>query len=88
MSMLLYSAVTLNSTKMAGNKFLNYFGLAIIELPGGWIAGKLVETTGRRWTQAGFFVMCTLCCLVCATAVSLAFEGSTIIVFIAAIGIK
>lgn len=86
MNMLLYYGVTLNTTKMAGNKFINYFVLALIELPGGWFAGKLVETTGRRWTQAGFFLMCTLSCLICAVAVS--YPNSAIVVIVAALGIK
>lgn len=84
--MLLYYGVTLNTTKMAGNKFINYFILALIELPGGWLAGKLAETTGRRWTQGGFFLLCTLSCLVCAIAV--AYPGSGAIVIIGALGIK
>jgi len=46
MNALLYYGVTLNTTHMAGNTFINYFLLSIIELPGGWLAGKLVETTG------------------------------------------
>lgn len=86
MNSILYFGVTLNTTKMAGNKFINYFLLSIIEFPGGWLAGKLVETTGRRWTQAGFFLLSGACCLVCAVAAPI--PNSTIIVIIAALGIK
>ncbi|CAL8092584.1 unnamed protein product [Orchesella dallaii] len=86
MNALLYYGVTLNSTHMAGNTFVNYFLLSIIELPGGWLAGKLVETTGRRWTQAAFFLLCTLSCLLCAVAV--AYPNSSVIVIIGALGIK
>lgn len=84
--MLLYYGVTLNTTHMAGNKFINYFILALIELPGGWLAGKLVEITGRRWTQAGFFLLCTTSCLICAVAVM--YPNSTYVVIVAALGIK
>jgi len=86
MNTLLYYGLTLNTTHMAGNKFLNYFFLSIIELPGGWLAGKLVEKTGRRWTQAAFFLLCTLSCLICAVAVAI--PGNDTIVIIGALGIK
>lgn len=71
---------------MAGNKFLNYFFLSIIELPGGWLAGKLVEKTGRRWTQTAFFLLCTVSCLICAIAVT--YPGRATVVIIGALGIK
>lgn len=86
MNGILYYGLTLNTTKMAGNMFLNYFLLSVIELPGGWLAGKLAEKTGRRWTQAGFFLMCTLSALVCAVAV--VFTGMEAVVIIGALGIK
>lgn len=86
MDNVLYYSVTLSSTKMAGNKFFNYFLLALMDLPGGWVAGKLVEITGRRWTQTGFFLMCVLSCIVCAVAVT--FQNSMIVVIIASLGIK
>ena len=41
---------------MAGNILLNGCILAVIEVPAGWLGGFLVDRTGRRWTQVGFFL--------------------------------
>lgn len=48
MNGLLYYGIILNTTNVAGNKFMNYFLLSVIELPSGYLAGRLVEITGRR----------------------------------------
>ncbi|XP_035700484.1 carcinine transporter isoform X1 [Folsomia candida] len=86
MNNLLYNGVTLNTTSMDGNKFLNYFLLSIIELPSGYLAGVLVEKTGRRWTQVGFFLMCVISCAICAVAVVQ--TGAEYVVIAGALGIK
>ncbi|CAG7837135.1 unnamed protein product [Allacma fusca] len=57
---LIYYGLTLNTTSMSGNEFFNYFILSTIELPAGWLAGVLVNKSGRRWTQAAFFVISAL----------------------------
>ena len=85
---LLYYGVTLNSTSMTAMKFLNYFLLSIIELPSGYLAGVLLEKTGRRWTQAGFFLVCVLSCFVCAIFVGRPNTDTKIVVVVAAMGIK
>ena len=84
--MLLYYGVTLNTTEMAGNQFLNYFLLSVVELPSGMIAGKLANKTGRRWTQAVFFFFCSSSCLVCALAVN--YPDLSWVVIAGALGIK
>ncbi|CAG7726486.1 unnamed protein product [Allacma fusca] len=57
---LIYSGLTLNTTSMSGNQFLNYFYLGIVELPAGWLGGFVAEKFGRRWTQALFFLLCSI----------------------------
>lgn len=86
MNCLLYYGITLNTTSMEGNKFVNYFLLSIIELPSGYLAGVLVEKTGRRWTQAAFFLMCAISCVICAVAVVQ--TGVDYLVIVGALGIK
>ena len=53
---MLYYAITLNADNMAGYIFLNFFVWGIVEVPAGWLGGFLVDRTGRRWTQVGFFL--------------------------------
>jgi len=84
--MMLYYGITLKTTSMAGNRFLNYFLLSLIELPSGYLAGVLVEKTGRRWTQAGFFLLCVLSCFTCAVAVLQ--PDFSVLVIVGALGIK
>lgn len=75
---------------MAGNKFLNYFLLSLIELPSGYLAGVLVEKTGRRWTQAAFFFLSIIGCGICAVSFAEIFGETTrfLLVIIGALAIK
>jgi OCT family organic cation transporter-like MFS transporter 4/5 len=70
MNGLLYYAITLNADNMAGNIFLNFFILAIIEVPAGWLGGYLVDRTGRRWTQVAFFLSAVAAFVVAAAVVN------------------
>jgi cyanate permease len=67
---------------MAGNEFLNFFILSIIELPTGFLGGYLVERTGRRWTQVVFFTFCMLGFTIAAVGV---FLSSAILIIIAVV---
>ncbi|CAG7817265.1 unnamed protein product, partial [Allacma fusca] len=53
----MYGGLLLNVTNMAGNEFLNYFLLAIIELPVGYVAAYLANRFGRRWTKTFLFLL-------------------------------
>ncbi|OXA38895.1 Organic cation transporter 1 [Folsomia candida] len=86
MNGLLYYGIILNTTNVAGNKFMNYFLLSVIELPSGYLAGRLVEITGRRWTQVGFFSVSLVSCSLCAIASF--YMDSTYLVILGALGIK
>ncbi|CAG7837136.1 unnamed protein product [Allacma fusca] len=66
---LIYYGLTLNTTSMSGNQFFNYFLLGIVELPAGWLGGVLVNKSGRRWTQAFFFILCALGFVIAAISV-------------------
>ena len=65
-AIVIYYGVTLNLTNIGGNIYFNFFILAIMELPG-YIAGRyLMDTTGRRFSTAGFLVLCGVACIVSA----------------------
>lgn len=70
MNALIYYVVTINASNMSGNQFLNFFYLAIIEVPAGCLGGYLVDKTGRRWTQVVFFLFCMIAFLVASVGVS------------------
>ncbi|CAN7982282.1 unnamed protein product, partial [Ixodes pacificus] len=63
-----YYGLHINVTNMAGNEFLNFFLLAIIELPSYAVAWWAMERLGRRWSNVGFQLIvsgsCFASCLV------------------------
>ncbi|ODM93566.1 Organic cation transporter 1 [Orchesella cincta] len=63
MNVLVYYGITLNTTNMPGNQFVNFFLLSIIELPSGWAGGVLADKLGRRWVQVVFFLVCMISCV-------------------------
>lgn len=69
-SIIIYNGLAFNTTKMAGNHFLNFFILALIEFPAGlvgWLG--LMDKTGRRWTQAVLLILCAFTFAVAGFAV-------------------
>ncbi|OXA51603.1 organic cation transporter 1 [Folsomia candida] len=68
-NIVVYYGITLNTTQMSGNQFVNFFMLSIIELPSGMCGAYLVDRVGRRWTQVIFFCGCTLACAASAAIV-------------------
>jgi OCT family organic cation transporter-like MFS transporter 4/5 len=71
MNSVIYYAITLNASNLSGNQFLNFFILAIIELPAGYLGSVLVDRAGRRWTQVAFFILCTATSFVAGVAITL-----------------
>ncbi|KAG8230554.1 hypothetical protein J437_LFUL010155 [Ladona fulva] len=59
---LAYYSLMLNVSNMTGNPFLNYFYQSVVELPGYTLATWCADRIGRRWTQAGFFVLLFATC--------------------------
>jgi OCT family organic cation transporter-like MFS transporter 4/5 len=54
-----YAGLHYNATNLSGNEFLNFFLLAIVEVPSLFVGWYLMETKfGRRWTN-------TLCLMGC-----------------------
>ncbi|XP_063222838.1 organic cation/carnitine transporter 2-like [Bacillus rossius redtenbacheri] len=57
---LMYYILTTNVTNISGNPFTNFFWQSLVELPGCVLGRILSEKLGRRWTQAGVFVVATV----------------------------
>lgn len=69
MNAVIYYAITLNASNLSGNQFLNFFILAMIEVPGGYFGSVLCDKVGRRWTQVAVFVLCLASSLLAGVAV-------------------
>jgi len=68
MNSVIYYAITLNASNLSGNQFVNFFILAMIELPAGYLGSVLVDRAGRRWTQVAFFILCTVTSFIAGVA--------------------
>jgi len=86
MNEILYYGITLSSTNMAGNVFLNYFLLSLIDLPSAYLGSILVEKSGRRWTQAGFFLFCTMSAF--SAVIGNFYPDCSLLVLVGALGLK
>ncbi|GIY88310.1 organic cation transporter 1 [Caerostris extrusa] len=59
-----YYGLQFNISNLAGNEFLNFFLLAIAEVPGYLSSWIIMERFGRRWCSvAGFFCTGVVCML-------------------------
>ncbi|MCL4123911.1 UNVERIFIED_CONTAM: hypothetical protein GTU68_054981, partial [Idotea baltica] len=54
-NLMVYYGITYNTSNVSGNEFLNFFYLAIVELPGDFLAIFVAEIFGRRFSEAGLF---------------------------------
>lgn len=50
----IYYGIVFGTPNLAGNPYLNFFLLALVEVPTTFIGGILPEKTGRRWTHTCF----------------------------------
>ena len=66
MNTFVYSGVTINSPYMPGNQFVNFFILAVVELPANLLGGYLMQGLGRRWTPVIFLALSTVTCFIAA----------------------
>lgn len=69
MDAMIYYVITLNISNLSGNQFANFFYLAMIEVPAGYLGGVMCEKVGRRWTQVVVFVLSMVSSLLAAVAV-------------------
>ena len=58
-----YYGVTMNAGNMGGDFYLNFFLMALVEIPGISIAMVMLDRLGRRWSNAGSMIVGGLACL-------------------------
>lgn len=58
-----YYGLSLNSTNLSGNKFLNFALVCLIEIPGYSLAWICMNKIGRRWSLAASLLLCGVTCL-------------------------
>jgi hypothetical protein len=58
-----YYGLSVNSTSLGGNKYLNFALVCLVEIPGYTIAWVAMNRWGRRWALAGSLLFCTATCV-------------------------
>lgn len=57
-----YYGLSLNSTSMSGNKYINFALTCLIEIPGYSLAWICIRKIGRRISLVGSLLLCSLTC--------------------------
>ncbi len=60
--MFVYDGLSINSVTMAGNRYLNFILVVLIEIPGALVTAKMMTMFGRRLSLSGSFILAALCC--------------------------
>ncbi|GAB0092693.1 organic cation transporter protein [Sergentomyia squamirostris] len=58
-----YYGLSLNSTSLSGNKYLNYALVCLIEIPGYTLAWIAMNKVGRRWSLGVSLLLCGFTCI-------------------------
>lgn len=58
-----YYGLSLNSTSLSGNKYLNFALVCLIEIPGYSLAWVAMNKIGRRMSLAGSLFLCGVTCI-------------------------
>ncbi|XP_059619885.1 solute carrier family 22 member 3 isoform X2 [Phlebotomus argentipes] len=58
-----YYGLSLNSTSLSGNKYLNYALVCLIEIPGYTLAWIAMNKIGRRWSLSSSLLLCAVTCV-------------------------
>lgn len=63
-NMFVYDGLSLNSVAVAGNQYLNFILVCLIEVPAGLVAWVLMERAGRRASMCSSLILAGLSCIV------------------------
>jgi hypothetical protein len=58
-----YYGLSVNSTSLGGNKYLNFALVCLVEIPGYTLAWVAMNRLGRRWSLAGSLLLCSVTCM-------------------------
>ncbi|KAG8183926.1 hypothetical protein JTE90_029030 [Oedothorax gibbosus] len=58
-----YYGLQINISNLAGNEFVNFFLLAIVEIPGYLTSWLVMEKLGRRWCAVAGFLLTGIVCM-------------------------
>lgn len=59
----MFYGLSLNSTNLNGNKYLNFILVCLVEIPGLSLAWIAMNKIGRRWSLGGSLLICAVMCV-------------------------
>lgn len=62
--MFVYDGLSLNSVAVAGNQYLNFILVCLIEVPAGLATFVLMERVGRRAAMCSSLILAGLACII------------------------
>lgn len=57
-----FYGLSLNSTSLSGNKYVNFILVCLVEIPGYTLSWFTMNKIGRRWSLAGSLLLCSFTC--------------------------
>lgn len=57
-----FYGLSLNSTSLSGNKYVNFILVCLVEIPGYTMSWFTMNWIGRRWSLAGSLLLCAFTC--------------------------
>lgn len=57
-----FYGLSLNSTSLSGNKYVNFILVCLVEIPGYTLSWFTMNWIGRRWSLAGSLLLCAFTC--------------------------
>lgn len=58
-----FYGLSLNSTNLSGNKYVNFILVCLVEIPGYTLSWITMNKFGRRWSLAGSLLLCAIACV-------------------------
>lgn len=59
----IFYGLSLNSTNLSGNKYLNFILVCLVEIPGCSLSWIAMNKLGRRWALTGSLLLCAITCV-------------------------
>ena len=60
---LIYYGLSVNSTSLGGNKYLNFALVCLVEIPGYTVSWWAMNKLGRRWSLSSSLFLCAITCI-------------------------
>lgn len=79
----IFYGLSINSTSLGGNKYINFALVSLVEIPGYSLAWVCIKKLGRRISLVGSLLLCGITCTLTIFVQNTSFEWAVIVLFLA-----